>query len=262
MSEEKKVSANAGSTNGSADGANAGKPEDASKNEGKQEILPGTPTYDELFKKLGEQGEELGSLRKLFEETSPLMEKLNNSPDLVRAIMDDKLSDENLIKAVLEGNVSVTEAKKVEKASEQVKEEIGKKEYEKLTPEQVSKMIEEKMSGVKKDAETILNEIKEERELEKYEDRINDFITSHKDFPEYAVEINKYLEEEGSVDLQKAYSVVKLKAKEEKENADAEANAKEEAKNMVSNMGGGGSMRGKVIQDKNLVDQLIAGGRR
>ncbi len=262
MTEEIKSSVNTGSDNGSANGTDAGKPGEVSNNEKKQETVP-KEQYDELFTKLGENSEELGSLRKLFEETSPLLEKLNSSPDLVKAIMDDKLTDENLIKAVLEGTVSTSEAKKVEKAAEEVKAELGKKEYEKASPELISKMIEEKIGSVTKEFEKTISSLKDERELEKYEQRIQDFIDSHEDFPEYATEINKYMDEHSILDVSIAYDAVVGKALKEKIEKENEAKAKEEAKNVASNVNGGGSsMRGKVIEDKNLVDQLIAGSRR
>jgi cupin superfamily acireductone dioxygenase involved in methionine salvage len=254
MSEEKNVSAGAGSTNGSANGTNAGKPGEVSNNE---ENVP-KAKYDELFTKLGEQGEELGSLRKLFEDTSPLLEKLNASPDLIKAIMDDKLSDENLIKAVAEGKVSIADATKVEKASEAVKAEVGAKELEKMSPEKLSKLIEEKMSGVTKEFKEKISSMEEDKLLEKYENKTNEFISSHKDFPEHAVEIHNYMEEHNILDVEIGYDAVVGKKLQEKMAADSENNAKEEAKNIASNMGGGHSMRGRVISDKKLVDELIA----
>lgn len=256
MSEEKKVSAEAGSTNDSANGDNAGKSNDSQKNEEKETVPKAQ--YDDLFTKLGENSEELGNLRKLFEETSPLMEKLNASPDLVKAIMDDKLSDENLIKAVLEDKVSIKEAEKIEKAHEKVKEEIGKKEYDKSTPEHISKLIEEKLSGVTNEFQKKISSIEEERELEKYEAKTRGFIESHKDFPELADEINKYMENNNLLDVSIAYDAVKGKKLQEKIDSETEEKAKEDAKDMAANMAGGGSMRGAVIKDKSLIDSLIA----
>lgn len=263
MSEEKKVSAEAGSTNGSANDANAGKPGDASNNEGKQETVS-KQQYDELFSKMGEHTEELGNLRKIAEEyesITPFLEKVNQNEPLIKAILDDKLSDPNLIKAIVEGTVSITDAKKIEKANEKVKEELGKKEYEKSTPEQISKMIEEKLEeklSATKELEKKISSMEEERILEKYEMRTQKFIDSHKDFAEYATDINKYMEDNNILDVNVAYDAVVGKKLQEKMAVDAESRAKEEAKEMASNMGGGGSMRGKTISDKKLVDELIA----
>lgn len=260
MSDEQKASVNTGSANDSANGANAGRSNNAQNNEGNKEMVP-KEQYDSLFSKLGENSEEVGELRKVkeqFDELSPLLEKLEGNPDLIRAIMADKLTDTNLIKAVLEGSVSINDAQKVEKANEAVKEELGKKEYDKTSPEAIAKLIEEKIGGVKQDLEKTISSMKEEKELEKYEQRTEKFIKEHKDFAEHATEINKYMQEKDILDVSVAYDAVTGKKFREKVEKDNETAAKEEAKNIASNMGGGRSMRGAVIKDKKIVDALIA----
>ena len=89
------------------------------------EYIPKTQ-YEEAEKKIGEQGKELGDYRGFFNEINPLLEKLQEQPELVQAILDDKLTSE-LAEAALAGKVKVEEATEVVGAHKDVKKDMGEK---------------------------------------------------------------------------------------------------------------------------------------
>lgn len=76
--------------------------------------------YEELQTKLGSQGQELGEYRQFFQGISPLLDKLDEQPELVQAIIDGKVNSE-LAKAAAEGKVQIEDAAIVSKAHEEVK---------------------------------------------------------------------------------------------------------------------------------------------
>jgi len=91
----------------------------------------GSPIDQEQYKNLesivGKQGQELGEYRKFFDEVAPLLEKLDKNPDLVTAIIDGKV-DSNLVKAAMEGKITIGEAQVISKANAEVKKDLGNKE--------------------------------------------------------------------------------------------------------------------------------------
>lgn len=189
--------------------------------------------YEELEKKLGEQGKELGDFRKFFENVSPILDKLDVSPTLIQAILEDKI-DDKLAKAVLDGQIKIEDAQTVSKAHEDVKKELGKK-YDTLTPDQVEKLISEKVSEVQKDFKRELNEAEELRDFEK---STTDFIASKSDFSEYADEIQQWLDDHPDQDdISVAYAAVKGEHLEEERKKGTGALNKE----IAANAGGGGS---------------------
>ena len=112
-----------------------------------------TPAIDpaqhkELEALVGRQGAELGEFRKFFSDISPLLNVLDQSPELVQAIIDGKITPE-LAKAATEGKISITDAAIVTKAQEEVKKDLGKEGLKGASPEEVSKLVEDKAKEIK-----------------------------------------------------------------------------------------------------------------
>jgi len=211
-------------------------------------------TYEQLEKRLGEQGVEVGDFRKFFNEISPLLDKLQTQPEVVEAIMAGKI-DVNLAKAISDGKIKIEDATTVASAHEEVKKEMGDKKYAQATPEQISKMVEEKVNTLKNSIEGSLRNLEEKR---KFEDGVNDFVRETSDFPEYADRVVGYLEEHPEIyDIKVAYEAVKGRALMDKQAETDKVNAAEAAKNVAANAAGGASQGAKIIQDKNVIDELI-----
>jgi len=209
--------------------------------------------YEELQKKIGSQGEELGEYRKFFKDIQPLLDKLDDSPDLVQAILDGKI-DSTLIEAVASGKVSISDAQVVTEAKEGVKKDMGTKAFDKASSDDIEKRISEKLQSfeakVKKD-------LSEAESLREYEKKISHFIDSTPDFAEYAQLVDQWLEHHPNQDdIEVAYKVVKgeslLKEADNLRNA-------ENAKNLAANAGGGQSQQSGSLGGSSVVDSLISG---
>lgn len=211
--------------------------------------------YKELESKIGKQGQELGEYRSFFEGIAPLLDKLDKSPELVQAIIDGKL-DADLAKAALDGKVSVAEAEMVNKAHAEVKKDLGNEKYENMTPDSISKLIEEKVEVARKELE---GKVKESEDLRNFEREIQDFVERTPDFAEYAKEIDAWLDEHDTTDIAVAYYAVKGQISERDAKAKAEVDSAEAAKNAALDASGGSSIHSYVEGDSELVDQLIAG---
>lgn len=211
--------------------------------------------YEELNGKIGEQGRELGDYAKFFQDLSPLLDELDQNPELVQAIVDKKI-DDSLIGSVLDGTANLKDAKKITKANEEVKNALGDK-YDNLNSEALEKLIEEKVSGVK----TVVNkQLKEAAEYGVYKEEVEEFISNTKDFPKYAGEIDSWLDEHPNItDISVAYYAVKGKLSEKEDNEKSEEDVVEEAKRMALNVSGGQSSSSGVMKNPNLVDELIRG---
>lgn len=208
-----------------------------------------------LEKVIGEQGKELGDFRQFFADIGPLLEKLDKNPELVTAIVEGKI-DSELAKAVMEGKVTVGDAKIVSTANTEVKKEIGAKAYKDAKPEDIEKMIEEKVSAVRKEMEGSLKNVEETRA---FEAQVNDFISRTPDFAEHAEAIDKWLDAHDITDVAVAYYAVKgeLSVKDAKKLAEeAEGEA---AKSVAMNAGGGATRVTYSGEGANMVDNLIAG---
>jgi len=219
--------------------------------------------YDELEKKLGEQGVELGEARKykdFFEEVAPLMEKLDADPKLVEAIVDGKINSE-LVKSVIEGEVSNEDAKKVTEAHKEVKKDLGDKKYEKTSPEEIEKLVSEKVAkGVGEVEKKFSQELDEDRRIREYESDINSFISRTPDFADFADDIQKYVDTHPEItDIEAAYDAVKGKRIIESAKQEEEEGIKEKEKDLATNIGGGESHSAGPMKDENLADQLIGG---
>lgn len=220
-------------------------------------------TYEELEKKLGSQGEEMGGYKTFLKEISPLLDKLNEQPELVQAIVDGKV-DTTLAKAALEGKISIAEAKTVSEAHEKVKEEVGKEKIKEMKPEEIEKKVAEKLSAdMEKMGDKISATAKKEREeseeLREYKTSLDKFITETDDMAEYAEAMQEYADDHPELDDPKViYNAVKGIALQKKADEDKEAGEGEDAKKVAANAAGGGSQGATVVQDKNVVDELIS----
>jgi hypothetical protein len=207
--------------------------------------------YGELESRFGTQGQELGEYRKFFQNISPLLDKLDQSPELVQAIVDGKL-DQDIAKAVLEGRVDVKDAAVVQEAHEQVKEGLGKKAYAATSPEDISKMVEAQVSKFRQ-------EFEEKSDLQNFQEYTQEFIKNTPDFKDYADQIDTWLDEHDVTDIEVAYYAVKGQMSEAAAQKAAEAASGERAKEVMANAGGGGPTAQFAADGTPLVDQLISG---
>lgn len=206
--------------------------------------------YEELEKKLGTMGQELGEYRTFFNNIAPLLDKLDQSPELVQAILDGKI-DKSLAQAVYEGKVNVSDAAVVSQAAEQVKKDLGKN-YQGTSTEEVTKLIEEKVNEVRK-------EFEESASLKDFEEKSQKFISETPDFVEYAEKIDKWLDEHDVTDVEVAYWAVKGKLSQEAATKKAEEDAVERAKETLLNAGGGGVTSRYAPDGSPIIDKLISG---
>lgn len=208
----------------------------------------------ELESLVGRQGQELGEFRKFFSDIAPLLDKLDKDPVLVQAIVEGNITPE-LAKAAMEGKISITDAQIVTEAQKEVQKDLGKKGYEGASQEEVSKLIESKTKEIEAG---FRKELKERDDLSAFQASVNDFIAKTSDFPQYAAEIDKWLDEHDVTDIAVAYYAVKgeLSVKEAKKQA--EIDKAEAEKGFAMNSGGGSGSRTYIRGDDNMVDSLIA----
>lgn len=205
--------------------------------------------YEELESKMGGMGNELGEFRSFFEGISPLLDKLDKSPELVQAIIDGKI-DADLAKAVIDGKVSIGDAQAVTQAHTEVKKELGNKGYNQTSAEDIAKLVEQKVGEVR-------GELKEVEEMRSFEAGVNEFIANTQDFSEYASEISDWLDEHDVTDIRVAYYAVKGQVSEREAKKQAQRDAADYQKGNVAPGGGNGAYY--VPNSGDIVDQLIAG---
>lgn len=207
--------------------------------------------YDELQTRFGAQGQELGEYRQFFQNIAPLLDKLDQSPEMVQAIIDGKL-DKSIAKAVLENRVDIRDAAAVQQAHESVKTALGTKKYDAASPEEIEKMVEAKVGKFRA-------EFEEKADLQTFQEYTQKFIETTPDFQEYADEIDKWLDSHDVTDIEVAYYAVKGQMSEAAAKKAVETATAERAKDMMANAGGGGE-RATYAQDGTpLVDKLISG---
>lgn len=223
-------------------------------------VVPETQ-YKELEKKLGSQGKELGKFRKLFEDTSPLLEKLNSDPELAKAILEGKI-DSQLLSDVLEGKVTQKDAETVSEANKEIKKELGKKEYSQKTPEEIEKLIEAKVSeGFNKAEKKTAQKFTDMEKMQEYQSKISDFIANTPDFAEYADAVEKFVSKTGITNVEIAYDAVKGKALQERYKGEETKHIAEAAKVMAANAGGGGSQTTNKFEEKDVLEELIGSSK-
>lgn len=205
--------------------------------------------YHELESRFGTQGQELGEYREFFKNLGPLLDKLDNMPELVKAIEDGKI-DEGLATAILEGKVTVGEAKQ---AVDEVKSAIGKKAFDKAAPEDISKLVDEKVGEIR-------HEMAERDELSSFEAYTRDFIVNTPDFVEYADSVDQWLSKHSDItDIEVAYYAVKGHMSESSARRLAEQERSEGAKAIAMNAVGGQARASYSEDGVSLVDKLISG---
>lgn len=207
--------------------------------------------YRDIEKRFGAQGQELGEYRQFFQNIQPVLTKLNDAPELVQAIIDGKV-DQQLAEAVMAGRVEVKDAEAVQRAAQQVQNELGATAYAKADPATLEKLIEARVSGLRK-------ELEDKSEMETFERYTQEFINNTPDFEEYASQIDEWLETHDVTDIEIAYYAVKGQTSETNAKRAAEAAAVERAKDVITNAGGGASRVSHTAGGVPLADLLIAG---
>lgn len=207
--------------------------------------------YRELESRAEEMGSQLGEYQQFFENITPLLEKLDESPELVQAIIDEKV-DGQLAAAVLEGRVDIRDAAVVSQASQEVRKAVGAKKMEAMSEEDITRLVEDKANEIRR-------ELEEKSDLQSFEERTQKFIDSTPDFIEYAPEIDEWLDTHDVADIEVAYYAVKGQltekaAKEAAEEARVEANHA-----AVANASGGGVYTRDHPESAKLIDELVAG---
>ena len=213
----------------------------------------GDKDYDELLRKFGEQGRELGEFRTFVQNINPLLEKLDESPELIQAITDGHLS-QDLVKAILENRVSVGDAEAIQgQAEKEVKKEVGKKAFSAPSNvEDVQKLVEKKVGELRQ-------EIEEKSEMDAFQDYTLDFIARTADFPKYAEAVEAWIDKHDIADVEVAYYAIKGQMSEANAKKAADVSASDRAKEFVMNAAGGGVHATHTQDGTPLVDQLIAG---
>lgn len=207
--------------------------------------------YDELATRFGTQGQELGEYRQFFQNIAPLLDKLDQAPEMVQAIVDGKLSKE-IAKAVLEGRVDVRDAAAVQQAHEQVKEKLGEKAYDAATPEAITKLVEGQVNKFRR-------EFEEKSDLQDFQDYTQKFIENTPDFQEHADAVDKWLDAHDVTDIEVAYYAVKGQLSETAAKKAAEEAAGERAKDVLSNASGGGQSAQYAVDGTSMADRYISG---
>lgn len=218
-------------------------------------VADNSKAYDELVTRFGTQGQELGEYRQFFQNIAPLLDKLDQAPEMVQAIVDGKLS-KDIAKAVLEGRVDVRDAAAVAVAHEAVKENLGAAAYDAATPEAITKLVEKQ---VNQQVSQFRREFEEKSDLQTFQDYTQKFIENTPDFLEHSDAIDKWLDTHDVTDIEVAYHAVKgqLSISEAKKAADVAAG--DRAKDLLSNASGGGQAVQYVPGGTAVVDKLIAG---
>ena len=207
--------------------------------------------YDALMSRFGTQGQELSEYRQFFQNIAPLLDKLDQSPELVQAITEGKV-DKRFAQAVLDGRVDIRDAAAVTAATEAVKEDLCKKAYDLTTPDAISKLVEVQVSKFRK-------EFEEKADLQTFQDYTQKFIEKTPDFQEYSEEIDKWLDTHDVADIEVAYYAVKGKMSESKAQKIADVAAAERTKELFGNAQGGAPTSQYSADGTPLVDRFIAG---
>lgn len=228
-----------------------GQPGGQADKTGGEESGSNEKSYEDLAARFGSQGQELGEYRQFFQNISPLLDKLDESPEMVQAIIDGKL-DKDITSAVIEGRVDIKDAEAVDEAQKKVKKEMGKKAFEEAKPEDLTKKVETEMAKFRK-------EFEDKADLQSFQEYSQKFIEKTEDFEKYADEIDKWLDDHDVTDIEVAYYAVKGKQSEEEATQEAKEAAAERSKEVMANASGGGQTAQFSEDGEPVVDQLIAG---
>ena len=216
--------------------------------------------YEELERKLGEQGGELGELRTFFKGIEPILDKLQDQPEVVDAILRGEI-DSELAKSILEGEVNAEDAKIVTAAHDKVKSGLGKDKYNNMDPEKIEKLVSEQVAkAINETKQSFKRDINTIEDKRGYEKSVENFVKDTTDFSDYAEDISKWLEDHPEqYDIETAYLAVKGKRVTNSEKEEGEKMAAEEAKKIALNAAGGQSQGGSLGDQSDVIDELIAG---
>lgn len=214
--------------------------------------------YEEIEQKIGGQEKELGEYRSFFKEISPLLDKLQEQPDLVEAIMEGKI-DSKLAESVMAGKFKIEDATEVAEAHKEIKKELGTKQYKEMSPEDIEKLVEERVTEhiekAEKNLKTNFTSIEDRKE---FESKVNSFIANTPDFPEFSEAVVNWLEEHPEqYEIEIAYDAVKGKALANLAKEEEDAKMGEAQKDLIRNAGGGSSQGNKIVENTNIIDSLI-----
>ena len=252
MPENNNGSAAAGSPNPGATGPDSGQPAGTGPKGPVDANLQ--KNYEELEKRLGTQGKELGDYKGFVKSISPILDKLEEQPELIQAILDGKI-DANLAKAAMEGKISIESAQQVSEAHDKIKKDLGAKGYEKATPEEIKSLITDEVQKAKREID---KKFSDAEELHSFKERTDKFVKNTPDFTEYSQEIEELILNNPNVDdIETAYHIVKGKKLQGEKVKEDQKKAGEAAKYLAANAAGGGSISHKLSEDKNMVDKLI-----
>lgn len=246
--------------------ANGDKAGEASQNNesAKTETVP-AEQHKELETKLGQQGKDLGDTKKklgeyedFFEEITPVLQILNDDPELTKAIVAGKISSD-LLESLQKGEVSPKEAEKITQAHEDVKKDLGKEGYKEASKEEVEKMVSTRLEEEgSKISEQVNKRISESEEKRDFQDGITEFINSTPDFAEHADAVKEWFDEHpAQTDIAVAYEAVKGKSLEGRYKKEEDERAAEAAKDVAANASGGSGQQTGKVSNEELVDKLI-----
>jgi len=217
--------------------------------------------YEELEKKLGEQGSELGEARSFLNDIKPLLDELQTKPELAEAIVEGKFSPD-LVEAIVNNKVKIEDATSVAQAHEEVKKELGKTAYGAASKDEIEAMINQKLSDFeKKQQETtakITKEISTVEERRQFEQGVDEFVKNTSDFPEFAEDISQWFADHpDQYDISIAYDAVKGRRLAMDGKKAADVKTAEAAKDMALNAPGGTSSSAQIVNDEQDIDKLI-----
>jgi len=209
--------------------------------------------YSSLESKLGEQGRELGEYKKFFDTIQPLLDKLDENPELAKAIVDGKI-DPSLTAAISEGRVTVKEAEQITAAHNAVKNQSGE-EYKNMSPDQIAEAVEKRVMS------TVSSKMEQADGLRRFEEQTADFIKNTPDFETLSGDIKDWLDEHEDIDdVRVAYYAVKGALSEKQARNQTDLSIAEEAKRMALNATGGGSNATYIPSgDSDPIDQFVSG---
>ena len=202
---------------------------------------------------VGRQGQELGEYRDFFKSVAPLLDKLDQNPEIVQAVLDNKI-DSNLAKAAIEGRIDIKDAAAVAQAQAAVTKTLGGK-IENVDPNKLTDLIEAKAKEIRTEMDA---KMKDQDDIRNFEQNVNDFISRTPDFGEFAGDIDKWLDEHDVTDIAVAYYAVKGELSTREAQKQAAKDQAEYEKGLASNAGGGQGMATYVRGGENLIDSLIA----
>jgi len=237
-----------------------GTPENNSekKDENKEEMVP-ISRLKSAEQKISELGDNKARNEEWFKDNKNWLDPIVANPEIAEALRTGKL-DGDLAKGILEGKVTLEEAKAVTKATEDVKKEVGTEKFEGMSAEAASKLVEAEVAkqfiSLQKDVDSRFS--KQALEDSAVKENSN-FIADTPDFADYADDVNQWLDKHSDVwKLEDAYHAVKGRRMTDTEAKKRAEEVAEEKKRLASNAGGGTSEAG-AIANNSMIDAIFSG---